>query len=187
MEKKLRKLGRILSALNWGHAVPMLLEEKLWRLENDVAWTTIELPIDTDGLAIAAIEEIIVEKVGDNRFRLASSPGMVRGLAAHDVIALNAENAAGFELVQRGQNVCIHLFCDTAQRAQIQAGLSQTLGRLGGWLDATMGGTGLCFTVPVAAGFSAIERALRQVVGEDWEYSNVLDPETDAPLNWWLQ
>lgn len=178
------KLKRLLSSLNLGYAIPMFLEEKLWYLENDPAWMTLDLPINGRS---DKVEEVLVEKIGDNRYRVASSPGMVQGLAADDVIALESQSPSGYRLLQRGHNVCVHVFCDAAQRAAIQAALTQTLGRIGGRLDGLMGETGLCFTIPVAAGFSVIEGALQRVVENEWSYSNVYDLETGAPLNWWLK
>ncbi|BCM90369.1 hypothetical protein IAD21_02221 [Abditibacteriota bacterium] len=178
------KLKRLLGSLNVGYAVPLSLEEKLWHLDHDAAWMTVNLPIDGHP---DRVEEVLVEKVGDNRYRIASSPGMMQGLAANDIIALDAQNSLGFQLLQRGTNVCIHVFCDAPQRDSIQAALTRELGRIGGGLDGTMGQTGLCFTVPVAAGFSVIEGVLQRVVGEEWSYSNVYDPETGNPLNWWLK
>ena len=178
------KLKRLLTSLNLGYAIPLSLEEKFWRLENDPTWMTLDLPIDGRS---DVVEEVIVEKAGADRFRLASSPGMVQGLAADDVIALDDQTVAGFRLIQRGHNVCVHVFCDPAQRATIQVALTQVLGHIGGRLDGTMGQTGLCFTIPVAAGFTVIEGALQRVVGDAWSYSNVHDLETGAPLNWWLK
>lgn len=177
-------LKRLLASINLGYVVPMSRDEKLRRLENDPAWRTVDLPVDGRS---DRVEEVLVETVDADRYRVASSPGMVRGLAAGDVIALDPQSPAGFRLLQRGGNVCVHVFCDAARRDATQAALTQTLGRIGGRLDGTMGRTGLCFTVPVMAGFTAIEGALQRVVGDEWSYSNVYDPETNAPLNWWLK
>lgn len=131
--------------LNLGYAVPLSLEEKMWRLENDPAWTMIDLPVERGS---DAREEVLVEKIGENRFRIASSPGMLQGLAADDVIALDDQAAAGFTLLQRGDNVRIHVYCEAARRDEIKAALTQTLGRIGGRLDAIMGQTGLCSPFP---------------------------------------
>ncbi len=49
-----------------------------------------------------------------------------------------------------------------------------------------MGDVGLSFTVPVKAGFPAVEAAMREVVGDEWYFSNVYDLATNQPLNWWL-
>ena len=178
------KLKRILSSLNIGYAVPLSLEEKLWRLENDPAWMMIDLPVDGRS---DMLEEVLVEEMSENRYRVASSPSIRQGLAADDVISLDNQSPAGFRLLQRGDNVCVHVFCDSVQRDEVESALTQTLGRIGGRLDGTMGHTGLCFTIPALAGFTAIEGALQRVVGDEWSYSNVFDPETNEPLNWWLK
>lgn len=178
------KLKRLLKSVNIGYSVPPSLEEKLWNLDNREGWMTINLPIDGRS---DAVEEVLVERVGDNRYRIASSPGMVLGLAANDIIALNSQSPSGFELLERGGNVCIHVFCDATQRDDIERGLTAVLGRIGGVLDGTMGQTGLCYTISVQAGFSVIEGELRRVVGDEWSYSNVYDEGTGEPLNWWLK
>ncbi len=134
-----------------------------------------------------AVEELLVQKVGDNRYRIASSPGMVQGLAANDIIALSGCDGTGFQLLQRGGCVAIHVFCEEERRNAIETALTHELGRIGGVLDGTMGRTGLCYTVSVAAGFAVIEGALRRVVGDEWSYSNVYDEETGELLNWWLK
>ena len=161
---------------------PMPLAEKFRRLESDPAWMTLDLPVDGRS---DVVEEVLVEKLGENRYRIASSPGMLEGVAADDVIALDPAVPDGFHLLERGKNICVHLFCDEKRRDEIQAALTQRLGALGGWMDGTMGRTGLCFTIPVDAGFAAIEEAMRGVVGDEWSYANVYDAATGAPLNWW--
>jgi hypothetical protein len=174
---------RLLSAVNQGYAVPMTLEEKCERLRTDPAWTTIWLPVpDADG----AVEEVLVEKISEGTYRIASSPGMIRGLAADDLISLDPSSEAGYRMVRRGDNVCVHVYCELGRRDEVRAALERTLGHVGGRLDGTMGETGLCFTVPVLAGFTRIEDALGRVVGDGWEYSNVFDEWTGEPLNWWL-
>ena len=175
---------RLLKTLNVGYPVPLSLEEKLHRLATDTNWMTLDLPID--GRA-DMVEEVLVERMGDNRYRIVSSPGMVQGLAANDIIALDGEHPTNFRLLRRGGNVCIHVFCAILQRDAIEVALTRELGRIGGVLDGTMGETGLCYTISVQAGFSVIEAALERVVGEEWSYSNIYDPETGAPLNWWLK
>src|SRR5438045_1238998 len=80
----MRNLKRLMSSINLGYAVPLSLEEKLRRLKTDPAWMTIDLPIP-DGSD--AVEEVLAEKIGENHFRLASSPGMIEGFAADDIIA----------------------------------------------------------------------------------------------------
>lgn len=187
MQIYLHRLKRFLLSLNLGYAVPLSLEEKLWRLRTNAAWMTIDLPLEkSDNGQADKVEEFLVEKLGENQYRIASSPGMLQGLAADDVIALDPGLPMGYRLLQRGDNVCIHIFCQPTQRDAVLADLSRILRRIGGVLDGTMGETGLCFTVPVLAGFAVIEDSLRKVVGEEWFYANVYDLETNEPLNWWL-
>jgi hypothetical protein len=162
----------------------LTLVEKFWKLENDPAWTTIQLPVEPGQ---EATEEILVERVGDGEFRIASSPGLVEGLAGDDIIVPAADEPRGYRLVRRGKNLCIHLFTQAEQRDRIQLILQEKLLPLGGWLDGTMGATGLCFTVPLKAGFDNVESTMQEVVGEEWYYSNVYDHTTDQPLNWWLE
>jgi hypothetical protein len=83
------------------------LQEKLCRLENDPAWSVIALPVDPGSVAH---EEVIAEHLGEGRLRLTSSRGMLEGLAADDIIAVDTESESGFRLLERGRNVCVHLF-----------------------------------------------------------------------------
>lgn len=161
----------------------LTLAEKFWLLKNDPAWMTIQLPVEPGH---DASEEVLVERVTDG-YRIASSPGMVEGLAADDVIELAAAEPHGYRLVRRGMNLCIHLFTQAEQRDRIQTELEFRLRPLGGWLDGKMGSVGLCFTVPSRAGFPEVERAMHEVVGDEWYFSNVYDPVTNEPLEWWLQ
>ena len=161
------KSKRTLKSANLGYAVPLSLDEKFLIIEKDPNWRVIDLPIDRDP---EMLEEVLVERLQDGTFRVASSPGMVMGLAADDVIEADADSPDGYRLIQRGKNVAVHVFCEPENRDAIKDTLEQTLGKIGGVLDGTMGETGLCFTVPVAAGFGVIEGALDSVVPEDWTY-----------------
>ena len=124
--------------------------------------------------------------------RLATDPAWttvvlpeIEGLAADDIIVLDDQAAKGYRLVTRGRNVCIHLFREADDAAELRLRLEPLVESIGGWLDATMGESGLCFTIPVQVGFATIERTFRSVLGDHWYYSNVYDEATNAPLNWW--
>ncbi len=176
------KLQRNLRSANLGYAVPMSLDEKFLIIEKDPSWRVIDLPIDRT----STVEEVLVEKLGNGQLRIASSPGMVLGLAADDIIEADIISPDGYKLIKRGRNVAVHVFCEEENRNEIQSSLDITIGQIGGVLDGTMGKTGLCYTIPVAAGFTAIEGALSRVVRDDWTYSNVHDLETGELLNWWI-
>ncbi|MEP6753937.1 MAG: DUF4265 domain-containing protein [Chthonomonadales bacterium] len=161
----------------------MSLDEKFLIIEKDPKWRVLDLPIDGDP---EMVEEVLVEALIVGQFRVASSPGMILGLAADDIIEADSDSPDGYRLIKRGQNVAVHVFCEVDQRDEIEAALNQTIGQIGGELDGKMGETGLCYTIPVQAGFTKIEYALSRVVRDDWTYSNVHDLETGELLNWWL-
>ena len=82
------KSKRTLKSANLGYAVPLSLDEKFLIIEKDPNWRVIDLPIDRDP---EMLEEVLVERLQDGTFRIASSPGMVMGLAADDIIADDCE------------------------------------------------------------------------------------------------
>lgn len=160
----------------------LTLEEKFRLLETDPAWTTVNLLVEP---GVDVVEEVLVERRDDGNLRVASSPGMIDGLAADDIIELDAQAPKGYRLVARGRNVCVHVFRVQDDAAELRLRLEPLVESIGGWLDGTMGVSGLCFTIPVQVGFATIESTFKSVVGDGWYYSNVYDEATNAPLNWW--
>jgi hypothetical protein len=158
------------------------LEEKLRRLETDPTWRTIVLPIEGNN---PVKEEVLVETLPSGDLRVAASPGMIEGLATDDVIVVDPGSQAGYQLIRRGRNICIHLFPGEARVSELRPALDAAIHEMHGVLDGTMGNVGLCSTVPVEAGFANIERVMNAIAGKDWYYSNVYDPITNEPLNWW--
>jgi hypothetical protein len=65
---------------------------------------------------------------------------------------------------------------------------------IGGWLDGGKDGTSvhlLIFTIPVRAGFGAIEGVMARISEKfavvNWMYGNIYDIKDGVtPLNWWL-
>ena len=178
------KAKRLLKSANLGYAVPMSLQEKLLLLEKSPSWKSIKLP---DSLFPEIFWEVLVEETADGQLRIANSPGMIMGLAADDIVVLDGSVSQGYRLIKRGQNVVVHIYVEADRRETVQRDLSIILGKIGGELDGHMGENGLCYTIPVAAGFGVMEGELNRVVPGKWFYSNVHDPETDEPLNWWLK
>jgi Domain of unknown function (DUF4265) len=156
----------------------LTLEEKFRRLETDPAWTTVNLPVEPGS---DVVEEVLVERRDDGNLRVASSPGMIDGLVADDIIVLDAQATKGYRLVTRGRNVCVHVFREEDDAAELRPRLEPLVESIGGWLDGTMGESGLCFTIPVHVGFATIESTFRSVLGDHWYYSNVYDETTNAP------
>ena len=62
------------------------------------------------------------------------------------------------------------------------------MAKLGGTLDG-LDSKVVVYTIPVTAGFEAVEKELNEVVsifeGAEWYYGNVYDQDGVTPLNWW--
>ncbi len=132
-------------------------------------------------------EPVHVEPLGNNQFRLLYSPGFVQGMAAGDVFRLLNDDG-DFEVLSRAGNLAVQLF-HTEPVAPVQAGLTRRVEQLGGVLDGAIE-RGLVFTVPLRAGFPAVEALFNQLVKEypglEWYYGNVYDRRDGVtPLNWW--
>jgi hypothetical protein len=116
------------------------------------------------------------------------SPGFVEGIAAGDEFRLVEEHGA-FEVTRRSGNVAVQVF-GSEPLAPLAFGLVARVAELGGVLDGQIE-RGMVFTIPVAAGFPAIESVFDEFVsvhrGTTWMYGNVYDPRDGVtPLNWWV-
>lgn len=133
-----------------------------------------------------AFEQVHVDPLGSGRYRLRQSPGLVLGLAAGDVFELTPEGNP--TVLERSGNICIQVFHPEG-RTDFEAELTASLQQLGGWLDGRASRE-VVYTVPISAGFVAIELALNRLVASfsyvEWLYGNVYDPvDGVSPLNWW--
>lgn len=133
-------------------------------------------------------ESVLVEELGENRYRVLATPGLLEGFAGGDEIELAPEERLGFRVTKRGGNVGVQFFRKDDQK-RCREDLEPKVGALGGWLDGEQGSL-LVFTIPVKAGFPAIEEifcaAEKQNPGSRWMYANVYDPEdSETQLNWW--
>jgi hypothetical protein len=155
--------------------------------------TTVDLTaILHDGRSAA--ETVLVERIGDDRFRLLSSPGLVLGLAAGDEFELAPGEPQGYRLLRRGGNVCVQVFL-SKNAEECRQTLISLVEELSGRLDGEAKGKTtyeLVFTIPVTAGFPAIERVMKVAEtmspGCEWFYGNVYDTKDGTtPLNWWLE
>lgn len=148
---------------------------------------TLRLIAGTSTSGTLVWEEVLVLRLAPSRFQLLRSPGLVLGLAADDVFESTGDGT--FSLVSRGRNLCIQVFCGP-RLSELEGVLSLRMGQLGGRLDGKEERL-LVYTVPVSAGFPAIERCLAESVGRfpgaEWYFGNVYDPvDGTTPLNWWL-
>ncbi|MDY3558712.1 DUF4265 domain-containing protein [Gemmata sp. JC673] len=132
-------------------------------------------------------EPVHAEPVHPGVFRLRHTPGFVQGIAAGDEFRLVGEDGA-FEVTRRGGNLAVQVFSDEPV-APLRVELTERVARLGGTLDGAIE-RGLAFTVPVSAGFPAVEAVFRVWVAEhpgwEWSFGNVYDPADGVtPLGWW--
>jgi hypothetical protein len=140
-----------------------------------------------------AVESLPVEPSGDGTYRLLASPGMVEGLAAGDVLALDAAKPTGYRVIERGGNLCVWFFFAAPgdNRGPAASRLREDVERIGGHLDGD-GHASVVFTIPMTAGFPAIEAIMlaaeKRNAGSSWQFANVYDPvDGKTPLNWWRQ
>jgi hypothetical protein len=111
----------------------------------------------------------------------------VQGIAAGDEFRLVDPDGA-FEVVRRSGNLAVQVYSRKAV-APVKEELTQAVERLGGNLDGCIE-RGMVFTIPVRAGFRAIEAVFNKCVADhpemEWYYGNVYDPrDGKTPLNWW--
>lgn len=138
-------------------------------------------------LAIRGSEEfepVHTERIGSNLFRVLYSPGLVYGVAAGDEIELLPDKT--FRVVHHGFNLAVRVLSPNGV-AEFTSDLTEKVEWLGGTLDGRVE-NGLSFTIPLSAGFGAIERvfgeAVRTYAGLLWEYGNVYDSEGNE-MGWW--
>jgi hypothetical protein len=133
-------------------------------------------------------QPVPARKLEDGTFEILASPGLVQGVAAGDVIRLSDRQKGAFDVIRHGGNVCVQVLRSAGIAPVVQL-LLPRLKALQGRLDGQIQ-RGAVFTVPVTAGFQAIEEALAEAVkafdGVEWYYGNVYDQDGRTPLNWWL-
>jgi hypothetical protein len=133
-------------------------------------------------------ETLEVEDLPGNRLRLLHSPAFVWGIARADIIRLDAKALPGYAVLERGGNVAVVVSSTSNEsKNSVRLALEPAVAALGGLCE---GGPGraLVFSIPVAAGFSAIESLFADYSAgphvEGWWYGNVYGPG-DRPKNWW--
>jgi hypothetical protein len=134
-------------------------------------------------------EEILAEPVTGGNFRTLHSPGFGQGVAAGDIIEVRGSRS--LRVLERGGNLCIQIFTRAELRA-LEAAAIEKLAILGAQLDGkheAKAASELVFTVPLAAGFTAVEAALADLArapDTSWYCGNVRDPHDGVtPLGWW--
>jgi len=149
--------------------------------------TTVLLTAGKRSTGSTVEEEVRVEQLGPEKYKLLQSPGLVLGLAAGDVFERKPDG--GYEILSRGKNLCIQIFLGGNLASAVEAEATDPFAELGGSLDGK-DPKQLVYTVPVSATFVRVESVLRSLVSRfptlEWFYGNVYDvADGVTPLNWW--
>jgi hypothetical protein len=146
------------------------------------------LPLFEPRFNFAPSQPVHAIELGEGRFRLLYSPGFVQGIAAGDEFRLLDHHGA-FEVTRHAGNVAVQVF-RFEPLAPLAEGLVRRVAELGGVLDGQIE-RGMVFTIPITAGFPAIESVFNEFVsahpGTEWMFGNVYDTRDGVtPLNWWV-
>ncbi|WP_159041687.1 DUF4265 domain-containing protein [Streptomyces aureus] len=141
------------------------------------------------GSGAPVFETLPARSVGLGGYELMGSPGMVEGCAAGDVLKIDSDGL--FQIERRGPNLCIQAFGRPPFAAESVDSLSRAFAPLAGLVEAPADRRFLVVTVPVDAGFPAVEAVMEtwapSVSGLlEWGFGNVFGPDGE-PLNWWQE
>ena len=132
------------------------------------------------------VEQVPARKLGEGLYLILGSPGLANGCAEGDTVAVDSDGA--FEVSERGGNVAVHIYSGTTVAEPEAAELDRLLQPLRGKCERHPQGRFAVATIPVQAGFPAIESTMQAwaSTGRDieWFFGNVY-ADDGAPLNWW--
>jgi hypothetical protein len=158
------------------------------RLPVDQQHSIIQLYAGTRPDGEPVFEKLAVRSIATNHYLMLHSPGFVRGVARGDTVELLSERAGTFQVVQRGGNLAVRVYCRNAA-AVLDAALTPQVTQLEGRRDVKATHL-LVYSIPVEAGFESVESVFDQAIGgsadASWAYGNVYDEHGGEPLNWWL-
>ena len=148
---------------------------------------TVELFVDWTSDGEPFYEDVPVESLGGERYRVLASPGLLDGLASGDVFERREDGR--FEVIERSGNLCVQLWYPNEDLGErVDAELLPGVLELGGWLDGRTKGASV-LTFPLSAGFPRIELLLdgwlATAPAARWSYANVYDEDGWTPLRWW--
>jgi hypothetical protein len=130
-------------------------------------------------------EVLPAELVKPGVYDVLGSPGLAHGCAAGDRIQVNDDGS--FEVLERGRNLCLVLYPTPPLHDHELASLGAVFQQLGGIVETPPTRRFIVVTVPVTAGFDAVEHAASSWASTNnaaWEYGNVYDDHGNA-LGWW--
>jgi hypothetical protein len=136
------------------------------------------------------IELVPARPLADGTYEVVATPGIANGCAAGDRVRVEPDGS--FEVAERGGNVAVnvavHVYSRPALSGEQLGTLRHRFDSLAGFVESPDPARFAVVTVPVAAGFPAIEAAIEGWVAEqadvEWLFGNVYDAE-GRPLGWW--
>jgi hypothetical protein len=121
----------------------------------------------------------------DNDYEILGSLALAYGFAAGD--RLRVADDSTYEVLRRGGNLCIRSYPATAPSEADVAALMTEFEPLSGLVEMPPDRRFVVITVPMTAGFPAVEAAVdgwATARAWDWEYGNTYDEQGNA-LGWW--
>lgn len=118
-------------------------------------------------------------------YEILGSPALATGCAAGDRIRILEDGH--FEILTRGGNLCLVIYPQSPLDDGAVAALRAGFDGLEGVVESPADRQFIVVTVPISAGFPAVEAAVMEWTlsnGAEWQYLNVYD-EYDRPLGWW--
>ena len=137
----------------------------------------IDLVAGEDSSGELVYERLPARVVEEGEYVVIASPVLVLGIAAGDRVRIQGGQ---FEVIERSGNLAIQVFGASSNEV---AGLRESVARISGSLDG-QDSKAAVFTVPVTAGFAAIEELFKKS-GVEWYYGNVYADDGVTPLGWW--
>ena len=132
-----------------------------------------------------AFEPIHVLPLGGRRYKIEFTPGTAYGVAAGDEIELGDDGT--YQVLARAGNIAVRVLSEQSLISVEPELTAHVASSLAGRLDGRVS-RGLAYTIPLKAGFPAIEGIFNKFVsttpGAMWEYGNVY-AEDGEPLGWW--
>ncbi|WP_169789947.1 DUF4265 domain-containing protein [Actinoplanes subtropicus] len=152
-------------------------------MEEDAEQTHIRVLAGTASSGRPVFEVLPARRLGEE-CEVHGSPGLAYGFAAGDRIRLRSDGT--FEVVARDGNLCLRLYPSTRPVDGNIEALKAAFARLRGLVEMPSDRRFIVITVPVSAGFPAVEKAVSYWAAEQectWEFGNVYD-ENDDVLDW---
>jgi hypothetical protein len=133
------------------------------------------------------LEEVPVEVLGPNSYRLLASPGILDGLAAGDSFTVDPVSHL-YRVHEHGGNLCVQVWYPGLDLAgRVDAELVPAVTAMGGTLDGREQELS-SFTIPLSAGIPSIETLFNEWVdradGATWSFGNAYEEDGVTPLPW---